>query len=178
MKRTIYIIALLTLSSAFCRAESVPSITHNFNTMSENSTLTWPVNYKTGVTPQLTYACTGTSATFGTYSDVNITLNMSAANDIITISPAIEGLTKFEINFYQNSKRESIEVYVSTDGTNWGDPITGSDYREDAKQLIRIKNLPRNNYYIQIRNKTSTAVSIFEMRYYQTSCHCLRVVSE
>lgn len=179
MKKGSYllIISLFTLSSAVCRAEGEPLI-HNFPDMSGNGTLTWPVNYKTGVTADVTYTCTGTAATFGTYtynSTQYVTLNMSKSDDIITLSPALEGLTKFEIYFYPDATRETIEVYVSKDGVDWGEAITG-DNRVDSKNMIRIKDLPRNNYYIQLRNKTNTAVSIHELRYYQSSCRCLRVV--
>ena len=180
MKRTLIAMVLFTLSSAICRAEGEPTITHNFASMSSASTLAWPVNYKTGVTDDVTYSCTGTSSTFGVdhVNGTTISITMSKADDVITLSPALEGLTKFEIYFYPtNAKRTNIEVYVSTDGVNWGDAVSG-DNRSDSNGLIRIKDLPRNDYRVQIRNKTATAISIFEMRYYQSSCRCLRVVSE
>ena len=178
MKKVSYllIISLFTLSSAVCRAEGEPLI-HNFPDMSGKGTLTWPVNYKTGVTADVTYTCTGTAATFGVDQvyKTYVALNMSKSNDTITLSPALEGLTKFEIYFYQDATRKTIEVYVSNDGVDWGEAITG-DNRVDDSGMIRIKDLPRNNYYIQLRNKTNTAVSIYELRYYQSSCRCLRVV--
>ena len=169
---------LFVLSAATISAEA-EVITHDFNAMN-GTTLQLTNSNLTGTTDLLTYTCSG-SAIF-TLDHMNpigkkkICIYMPNSSSVFTTT-AVEGLMQIHLSPYPPSKCENIKVYVSTDGTNWGDAISGDaiEYQNNGGIWA---NVPRGTYYIKVTNTTSDQVSIISIAYNISPCYCLQVVSE
>jgi hypothetical protein len=173
--RIIGIIALMSLCPAFCRAESQLWALHDFSDMREAGRIRFTNSYKVGTTDTLVYTCSGTSAEFTHTVDDVISLPKNGSQ--VVISPAISKLSRVEISHYQYSTCTNIKVYVSTDGTTWGSPISGSDIDYNAGGRIDV-TLPRRAYYIKIANTTTAAFTIYRITYYTEDCNCFLYTPE
>lgn len=170
-------IVLLTmlLSPAIGRAEK-PPVTHNFHSDSADpAKLTFANSYHTGITPLLTYTCTG-GAIFGMDAvgkSNTICMNLGARGDTVTTTAA-DSLTVIDIYHYpSSSKCENIKVQLSRDSVHWTDYMD-ADYMNGE---IWLRTIP-GKYHIRITNTTSTKVSIREIRYSFDGCDCFLYIPE
>ncbi len=170
-------IVLLTmlLSPAIGRAEKQP-VTHDFNSdAAYPAKLTFANSYLTGITPLLTYTCTG-GATFGldAVSKSNtICMNLGACGSTVTTTAA-DSIAVLDIfHFPTNSKCENIKIQLSRDSVHWTDYMDA----EYMKGEIRLRTIP-GKYHIRITNTTSTKVSIREIRYSFDGCDCFLYIPE
>lgn len=167
---------LITLF-AFFGALSISAIEHNFNDMLLATEIAFSNSNKTGTTDLTTYNCSG-SAVFG--QDLinpagykKISINMPNSTSVMTTSVAIEYLTGFMLQCYPTSTISNIQVYVSETGV-FGDPVPSANITRASTGTIDVK-LPKGTYYIKLTNTTSTAVSIYQINYYQMPCNCFPV---
>jgi len=154
---------------------------HNFDAMyhADPATIELGSGSTTGTTSDgFTYTCGGT-ATAKFWMDhvygTKIGINLLNYGDYVTVSPAITNLTEIAISFEPATEiRNSVKVYISTDGVNWGDPLT-----EDisyTKGTIRAA-VPKGNYYIKIVDTNgSDDTSIMQINYTSEHCNCFRYV--
>lgn len=127
----------------------------------------------------ITYTCGGKSASkFGldhVYKSV-MSINLLNYGDYVIISPAIDNLRGFDI-FYEPASqiRNTIQVYLSTDGISWGEPLTGENITY-AKGVINVTP-PSGSYQIKIVDTNgSYDASITEINYMIENCNCFRYV--
>lgn len=178
MKRiaTILLISISTLSSAFCRAESV-AITHDFNDMASKGELTFPNrpgSYAVGETDLVTY--TGSDGgTFNLDGSSRFIISLPNQNSVMQTSPAIENLVKVQLTHAYSSEPPTwIKVYVSEDNSSWTDVSSSAVY---GTSDIDVTLPAKGNYYIKVENtKGSKRVDFLSWVYYYEPCHCLRVV--
>ena len=167
-KIAIVLLSICTLSSAFCRAESV---THNLDDMVGAGTLTFPnrpASYAVGVTDLVTY--TGSAGGGFDYAGAYcITL---PNNGVIQTSPAIENLTFLQITHTKGAPPTSVSVLISTDNSTWTDITASASMNSSA---IEAPLPAKGNYYLKIVNGGS-AINFLSFQYTYESCHCLRVV--
>jgi len=176
MKRiAIILLSIGTLSSAFCRAESV-AITHNFNVMNSAGTLTFRSDYKIGVTNEVTYTCYGKSAftNVDKFPAVLIAISLPA-NDSVKTSPAVAGLKRLQIVHNKGTIPSGVKIYTSTDNSTWTD-ISSSEICSIYD--IDVPMPTKGDYYLKVVNKTGAAINLLQFKYICDPCHCLRVVSE
>ena len=167
------LIALFALFGAL----SISAIEHNFNDMLLASEIAFSNSNKTGTTDLTTYNCSG-SAVFGQdlinpSESKKISINMPNSTSVMTTSVAIEYLTGFMLQCYPTSIISNIQVYVSETG-DFGDPVPAANITRASTGTIDVK-LPKGTYYIKLTNTTSTAVSIYQINYYQMPCNCFPV---
>lgn len=169
----------LVILTTFLLASTATAIEHNFHTMLNGGTLSCPNPYKIGTisgSPDTIYTCTG-SAVFGA-DLVNpsgyqvIAINLPNSSSVVTLSPSIENLTIIRLMHYPLTTRTNIKVYVSPT-TTFGDPLSGDAIRYDNGVIEA--TIPKGNYYIKIANTSSTAVSIYQIDYFTSSCNCFVV---
>lgn len=168
-KIAIVLLSICTLSSAFCRAESV---THNLDDMVGAGTLTFPnrpASYAVGVTDLVTY--TGSAGGgFGRYEeDYCIAL---PKDGVIQTSPAVENLTYLTVTHTLGVKPTSVSVLISTDNSTWTDITASASMNSSA---IEAPMPAKGNYYLKIVNSGS-AINFLSFQYTYEPCHCLRVV--
>lgn len=169
------LIALFTLFGAL----SISAIEHNFNDMFYDGTLEISNPYRVGVTALTTYNCSGDANTRFWMDLINpseskkISINMPNSTSVMTTSVAIEYLTGFMLQCYPTSTISNIQVYVSETGV-FGDPVPAANITRESTGTIDVK-LPKGTYYIKLTNTTSTAVSIYQINYYQMPCNCFPV---
>lgn len=169
-------IVLLTmlLSPAIGRAEK-PSVTHNFHSDSvDPAKLTFANSYHTGITPLLTYTCTG-GAVFGldAVSKSNtICMNLGACGNTVTTTAA-DSIAVIDIYHFPVSKCENIKIQLSRDSVHWTDYMDP----EYGNGEIWLRTIP-GKYHIRITNTTSTKVSIREIRYSFGGCDCFLYIPE
>lgn len=169
------LIALFALFGAL----SISAIEHNFNDMFYDGTLEISNPYRVGVTALTTYNCSGDANTRFWMDLINpseskkISINMPNSTSVMTTSVAIEYLTGFMLQCYPTSTISNIQVYVSETG-DFGDPVPAANITRASTGTIDVK-LPKGTYYIKLTNTTSTAVSIFQINYYQMPCNCFPV---
>ena len=156
-------------------------ITHNFQSMNMKHTIEFESanKYARSTTDAITYTCGGTSASkFGldhVYKSV-MSINLLNYGDYVIISPAIDNLRGVDI-FYEpaNEIRNTIQVYLSTDGISWGEPLTGEDIKY-GKGVINVTP-PSGSYQIKIVDTNgSYDASITEIDYMIENCNCFRYV--
>lgn len=167
---------LLVLCVSPLRAET---ITHNFQAKTTAKEIAFSNSYKTGTIGDTVYTCSG-GATFGAdefYKSV-IAINLPSSSSEVVVSPAIEGLTQVRISHYPNTECPNLKVYISTDGTSWGDPLPADAMGYGLGTTFA--DVPKGNYYLKFANSSSTQLSIIEIRYTTdpSSCACLQVVSQ
>ena len=179
MKRVLAIAIVCTLSSAFCRAESA-SITHNFNTMISDGTLTLatPGVYTVGNTDFVTY--TGTNGGMFASDGGVIAFSLPMRTSTLVISPAVQGLSDIYITQSAGKKTTWIKVYVSEDGSSWTDMSDVATYSATTIDLI----LPTaGNYYVKLVNDGTSSpaqpVYLRSIRYvYDTTpCNCFPYIA-
>lgn len=168
-KIAIVLLSICTLSSAFCRAESV---THNLDDMEYAGALTFPnrpASYAVGVTDLVTY--TGSAGGgFGLYEgDYCIAL---PKDGVIQTSPAVENLTYLTVTHTLGAPPTGVSVLISTDNSTWTDITASASMNSSA---IEAPMPAKGNYYLKIVNSGS-AINFLSFRYTYESCHCLRVV--
>lgn len=166
----------MSLCPAFCRAERQLWALHDFSGLLTAGNLTFSNSNKVGTTDTLVYTCSGTNAEFTYTNDYVISLPKSGST--VVISPAISKLSRVVINHYQYSSCTNIKVYVSTDGTNWGSPISGSDIDYTSDRGTIDVTLPRRAYYIKIANTTTADFTIYRITYYTEDCNCFLYTPE
>lgn len=159
------------------------NITHNFQSMNtEPRTIEFEsVNkYASSTTDAITYTCGGTSTSkFWLDHVYNYAMSINLLNygDYVIISPAIDNLRGFDI-FYEpaNENRNTIiQVYLSTDGISWGEPLTGENINYE-KGVINVTP-PSGSYQIKIVDiNGSYDTSITEIDYMIENCNCFRYV--
>ena len=171
MKRIaiILLFGVCTLSSVFCRAESV---THNFDEKVRDGSLTFPnkasSDYSVGVTDLVTY--TGSAgARFGYDEAYCIALPNGG---VVQTSPAVENLTYLTVTHTLGVKPTGVSVLISTDNSTWTDITASASMNSSA---IEAPMPAKGNYYLKIVNSGS-AINFLSFQYTYESCHCLRVV--
>ena len=177
-----FLLGLLTLSPAFCRAES-EVVTHNFATLAGASKIAFSkyngvgAANKVGTTDEVVYTCGTSSAVFGmdhVYGTI-ISLTMPNSTSVVTTSPVIEELTQVTLYFYpSNEKREGVKVYLSADGSSWGEALSGEQIEYDKGVITA--HMPRGNYYIKLANTAASPVSVYEIRSQLDHCACFLYV--
>jgi len=176
--KLLFRILLLTmaLSPVFCRAER-PVVTHNFHSDSSDATkLKFKDTNHTGITPLLTYTCTG-GAVFGNDlinpSNKKISINLGSSGNTVTTT-AVDSLSVVDIYHYPGSACRNIKVKLSRDGVHWSNPLDG----EYSAGRIWCRVVP-GKYFVQITNTTGTAVSIYEIQYHFGGCsNCFMYIPE
>lgn len=168
-KIAIVLLSICTLSSAFCRAESV---THNLDGMEDAGTLTFPnrpASYAVGVTDLVTY--TGSEGGgFGLYEgDYCIAL---PKDGVIQTSPAVENLTYLTVTHTLGAPPTGVSVLISTDNSTWTDITASASMNSSA---IEAPMPAKGNYYLKIVNSGS-AINFLSFQYTYEPCHCLRVI--
>ena len=171
-------IVLLTmlLNSAICRAEK-PSVTHNFHSDSADPTkLRFSNSNLTGITPLLTYTCTG-GAIFGMdlinpSASKEIAINLPSSGSMVTTTAA-DSLAVIDIVHFPASECKNIKIQLSRDSVHWTNYMD-ADYMDGE---IWLRTIP-GKYHIRITNTTSTKVSIREIRYSFDGCDCFLYIPE
>lgn len=173
MKRVLAIAIVCTLSSALCRAESA-SITHNFNTMISDGTLTLatPGVYTVGNTDFVTY--TGTNRGTFSYDGAHYVFSLPSNTSTLTITP-VSGLTRVWMTHSKGASPDWIKVYISYNGSDW--VLASTTY---SSTLIDATTPGAAEYYIKIVNEdTSKPVNILTIHYVYdpTPCNCFPYIA-
>ena len=169
-------IVLLTmlLSPAIGRAEK-PSVTHNFHSDSADpAKLRFSNSNLTGITPLLTYTCTG-GAVFGPDLSGNkkVAINFASSGNTVTTT-AVDSLAVIDIFHYpETSKCENIKVQLSRDSVHWTGPMEA----EYSKGRIWLRFIP-GKYFVRFTNTSSTKVSIYQIEYSFDGCDCFLYIPE
>ena len=170
-------IVLLTmlLSPAIGRAEK-PPVTHNFHSDSADpAKLRFSNSNLTGITPLLTYTCTG-GAIFGMDAvgkSNTICMNLGASGNTVTTTAA-DSIAVIDIyHFPATSKCENIKIQLSRDSVHWTNYMD-ADYMDGE---IWLRTIP-GKYHIRITNTTSTKVSIRKISYSFDGCDCFLYIPE
>lgn len=173
--RTIVIISLITLLSAFCSGESYAEedIVQDFQTMHANGTLTLSANQDVGVTDLVTYTCNNNKVAFGPdhvnspgYNVVSLVFNQYGQ----MTTTAIENLKEVQIAFLpSNAQRSNCWVSISTDSISWTQ-LTGDSISYMTGSIFA--TIPKGKYYIRMNNTGSSKLSVIRMRYTVHNCNC------
>ncbi len=182
MKHTIFVIMVLVLSSAVLPAFSA-DITHHFHTKFTGSpqTLTITQNNKIGNSTNdgFTYTCGG-KAEFGSKSS-QICLLMNNSGDYVTLSPAVPDLSEIRINYSPFTSSSTpiyhLQVYVSADGSDWGDPLPANRFSIINSSYIKII-VPKGTSFVKVVNTDGTDLAIKEFRYTPVNCNCNTYIPE
>ena len=176
------ILALLLLCAAVCRAEG-DSLKHEFHVMSKDaSQLSFSSSDKVGVTPLVTYTCTGTNAKFGVDirtgiapASKKICINLLDAGNFVTTS-AIEDLAGIEIWHYPQTTCSNITLQLSRDSAHWTDAII-QDGMYRATRIVA--SFVPGRYYVRLTNTTSKSVSLYKIIYrFGSGCNCVLYIPE
>ena len=171
--RFIGIIALLSLYPAFCQAERQLWAQHDFSDLKAKGKLEF-TGSTIGTTPELTYTCSGTGAAFA-YTGADYVISLPNNGSEVVISPAISKLAGIYITYGPSSQCGNVKVYVSTDGTSWGE-IPNADI--DCNSSIIDVTMNRRNYYIKIVHTTKADFFIHSIDYYTEDCNCFPYIPE
>ena len=156
------------------------NITHNFQEMISSSTISFNLGYTaaSATTDDVTYTYTcGEDAKFDVVSTV-VGIKMYENGDYVIVTPAIAGLNSLQIGYIivpTTVKTQDIEVYISSDGVDWGSPLTeGVTYGSGMVDAT----IPQGDYQVMIRNKGSNDIFVTSMKYYYEveECNCFRYV--
>lgn len=168
-----FALGILLLCSATGGAEKY---VHDFHTMTGASTIAFSGANKVGTTDLVTYTCSASavfSATAASSSRICIFLEKNG--DEVVLSPAIANLDSLSI-YYLPVAARTIDVYVSTDGSDWGEKL---ELTESVAGIKLCKLPEKGNYYLRIVNsKYSNAFYISQIDFFTKPCYCLKVVSE
>ena len=151
------------------RAELIPS-EHTYQSMNKATELIITNSYTTAQTALLWYKCSGTNAKFERYGGSIWSISLPKSNKFVTTSKVNE-LSGIRIVHYPASKVEDIKIYVSRDSVDWGVPLSGDNITYSSGGID--VSLPRNNYYVRIKNTSSTIdVYLPSIIWYQDHCNC------
>lgn len=163
----ISVLAILFLSPALCRAEKVAGAVHEFKDMFADGTLEASDDYTIGTTDFVTYTCTGTNAKFGALSKV-AAIDLPAAGSTVTTT-RIDDFCGFQLVHNPHNKScENLKVYVSTDGEDFGEPLSGTAVSY-SNGMVYV-NIPPGDYYVRLANSSSLVVSVQKITFYQDHC--------
>ncbi|MBO4250760.1 MAG: hypothetical protein J5884_05830 [Paludibacteraceae bacterium] len=162
MKRWKLIVGLLVLS---CAVFGYDKTQHVFPTNIANYAASTVY-----MTDGATYTC-NSNASLAAQSDGDPFYLKLKKNGVVVLSPAIANLR--EISIHHTGGNISLNVYTSTDGSDWGTAESAST----SAGLVRVLGLA-GDYQVKIVNKSDGDVYIMQIDYWTEPCHCLRVVSE
>ena len=164
------LVCALIVSVSVCADRN--TTVHNFASMPA-SDLVFTNSNKTATTPLTVYTCSGPNAVFGLDHAYNsqTSIRLPKYGSTVTTS-CINELSEFTITYEPIAEsRLNLKVQVSKDSVNWGYPLSTSDSIAYSTGSITV-TLPRNNYYVRIKNTNSSDVSIRIITYYQDHCNC------
>ena len=165
----ILISALLTTASASFATD----VSHNFDTIMGNNTLTFSSYNKVGTTDDgLVYTCRG-NAIFRYVLDPGYTcIHLpNGTGDSVIISPPLAKLSELRIYPHTHKKGDTdIKVAISTDGATWTETPVTMDYSNGSYIKATI---PVRAYYLKIYSVVST--DIVEIKYTYLDCNCFSV---
>lgn len=166
------VLTFLALSAVSYSVEA-GNVTHTFQTMPAAGTLIISNSDQTGATSLLTYQCSG-SAKFGTVKigvTNTICLMMPNSTSEMVSDRPVPNLYNLIVSYHPaNAARDNLQVYLSKDGADWGEPLSGN-YTSSAIEFI----FPQSDYYIRIINTSSTKVYLTGMYYAWGDCDCKAV---
>lgn len=170
---------VLVLSSAVLPAFSV-DITHHFPTGTGRYIGTGNKSCSmTDDSGTYTYTCGG-KAEFGSKSS-QICLLMNNSGDYVTLSPAVPDLSEIRINYSPFTSSSTpiyhLQVYVSADGSDWGDPLPADRFSIINSSYIKII-VPKCTSFVKVVNTDGTDLAIKEFRYTPVNCNCNTYIPE
>lgn len=179
MKHTIFVIMVLVLSSAVLPAFSA-DIVHDFRSATGRSFSddfkSCTISLSSGT---YTYTCGG-EAEFGIKSS-QICLLMNNSGDFVTLSPAVPDLSEIRINYSPFTSSSTpiyhLQVYVSADGSDWGDPLPADRFSIINSSYIKII-VPKGTSFVKVVNTDGTDLAIKEFRYTPVNCNCNTYIPE
>ena len=137
--------------------------------MNKSTELIITDSYTKAKTDLLRYTCSGTNAKFDRYGGSIWSISLPKSNRFVTTTRVNE-LDGFDFVYYPASSNESIKVYVSKDSISWGKALSGDSIEYSAGSVA--VTIPRNNYYVRIKNESSTDIFIPAIIWYQDHCNC------
>lgn len=111
-----------------------------------------------------------------------ISVALTHSGDYVTLSPAMGDLSEFVINFTSNTKKTAdytnIKIYISEDGSTWGDPLPTN--RVNCALAGTVKAIiPKGTWFIKVLNTNgSKPVYITTLRYTPVNCNCNTYIPE
>ncbi len=181
MNRTIFVIMVLVLSSAFSPALAAV-ITHNFDDKFKARPMElsfYAENTKATTNDGYTYTCSG-NAEFGIDGGYLYLLMPKSGDDFI-LSPAITDLAEILLYYspftsppYPNYH---IQVYISSDGSSWGDPLPAARLTKADIKSVKVL-IPKGTHYVRIRHTDNTAIKIQQITYTTSDCNCFQYIPE
>jgi hypothetical protein len=123
-----------------------------------------------------TYTC-GDDAVFGLKSG-KIYLLMNNSGDSVTLSPAITDLSEIRIAYSPfTTDNYHLLVYVSEDGSSWGNPLPASRFSNLGAGFAMII-VPKGTSYVKIENSDGTDLAISQIIYTPVDCNCNTYIPE
>ncbi len=162
----ILISAMLIAASASFATD----VSHNFDTIIGNNTLTCSSYNKVGTTDDgLVYTCRGNAIFRYVDSPGYMCLRLpNGTGDSVIISPPLTKLSELKIYPHTHKKGETdIKVAISTDGATWTETPVTMDYSNGSYIKATI---PVRAYYLKIYSVVST--DIVEIKYTYLDCNC------
>ena len=171
------ILALLVLSSVFCRAEDT-ICTQEINTMVGKGTLVFESGNKVGKTDLVTYTCRGSGATFGNAGGGIVALMLPNNGDSVVTS-RITNLKQVQIRYTDNKSGTpdylsgivpTMQIKVSEDSLVWTNLTSSATHSAGIATVL----LPDpGDYYISVRNTgSSKPIYIRTFEYTIQRCNC------
>lgn len=167
--RTFLGICTLLLFPVFACAETITT-NHVFQTMNKSTELIFSNSYTTAETNLLTYQCTGKDAKFDRYGGSTWSIVLPSSSSKYVTTTCINELSGFTIGHYPSSKNVNIKVYVSKDGSTWSSALSGDSITYYSGTID--VSLPRNNYYVRIKNISGSEIYLLNIIWYQDHCNC------
>ena len=163
MKRLNLIVCLLALSHVMFGYDLIQHVFPNHIATYDGTTVAH-------MTDGATYTCNSNASLAAQFDGDPLYLKLKK-NGVVVLSPAIANLR--EISIHHTDGNISLNVYTSTDGSEWGTPKSVST----SYGRVQVLDL-EGNCQVRIENKNNSDVYITEIDYWTEPCHCLRVVSE
>lgn len=164
---------LILLYPVFACAETITT-NHVFQTMNKSTELIFSNSYTTAETNLLTYQCTstgtGANAKFDRYGGSTWSIVLPSSSSKYVTTTCINELSGFTIGHYPSSKNVNIKVYVSKDGSTWSSALSGDSITYYSGTID--VSLPRNNYYVRIKNISGSEIYLLNIIWYQDHCNC------
>jgi len=167
MRRFAFRLLIVILLCACGISVGAESVKHGFPSMFSAGEIDVS-NSAVGVTDFVTYTCTGCYFGLNGASEVSICMGK---NNYVVISPALNKVKSLTITYTYAGKDsdyyKNFNVYVSEDGSTWGDALTGSTRVTSTSFRIAV---PEGYYFIKIANTKSTTLYIVSIEYEFDSC--------
>ena len=161
------VVCMVVLGIMTCRADVASSIIHKFTKMTYGTDLTTSNENTVGtVNGSFVYTCSS-GAAFGYSAGYVIQV---PKNGVVETS-IVYGLR--ELVVYNGSNSTNVKVYLSTNGSTYGDALTSVSSSAQALTAT----IPTGNYYVKIENKTNSAITITQIDYYRSDCNCMPYVA-